>query len=147
MKLMRGDMGVSQPFDSLSWYSTLIVLILPRWGCHGRVVRAGHCSAQDPVDSPIASERMLLTYYGQHQPCCHHTPLREHARAKRDKARRYVRCLPAFVGCDFNRFLNDLMDSIYAMNGKSVEVDNTDAEGRLILSGQHHLNLFLWLFN
>ena len=26
-------------------------------------------------------------------------------------------------------------DSIYAMNGKSVEVDNTDAEGRLILSG------------
>jgi leucyl aminopeptidase len=28
-------------------------------------------------------------------------------------------------------------DSIYAMNGKSVEVDNTDAEGRLILSGAH----------
>ena len=28
-----------------------------------------------------------------------------------------------------------LDDSIYAMNGKSVEVDNTDAEGRLILSG------------
>ena len=26
-------------------------------------------------------------------------------------------------------------DSIYAMNGKSVEVDNTDAEGRLVLSG------------
>jgi aminopeptidase len=25
--------------------------------------------------------------------------------------------------------------SIYAMNGKSVEVDNTDAEGRLVLSG------------
>ena len=32
---------------------------------------------------------------------------------------------------------NELMtiDSIYAMNGKSVEVDNTDAEGRLVLSG------------
>jgi leucyl aminopeptidase len=29
------------------------------------------------------------------------------------------------------------MDSIYAMNGKSVEVDNTDAEGRLILSGSY----------
>ena len=26
-------------------------------------------------------------------------------------------------------------DSVYAMNGKSVEVDNTDAEGRLVLSG------------
>ena len=26
-------------------------------------------------------------------------------------------------------------NSIYAMNGKSVEVDNTDAEGRLVLSG------------
>lgn len=24
--------------------------------------------------------------------------------------------------------------SVYAMNGKSVEVDNTDAEGRLVLS-------------
>ena len=30
---------------------------------------------------------------------------------------------------------NDFSDSIYAMNGKSVEVDNTDAEGRLVLSG------------
>ena len=28
-----------------------------------------------------------------------------------------------------------MTDSIYAMNGKSVEVDNTDAEGRLVLSG------------
>ena len=28
------------------------------------------------------------------------------------------------------------MHSIYAMNGKSVEIDNTDAEGRLILSGR-----------
>ena len=27
------------------------------------------------------------------------------------------------------------IDSIYAMNGKSIEVDNTDAEGRLVLSG------------
>ena len=26
-------------------------------------------------------------------------------------------------------------DSIYAMNGKTVEIDNTDAEGRLILAG------------
>lgn len=25
--------------------------------------------------------------------------------------------------------------SVYAMNGKSVEIDNTDAEGRLVLSG------------
>ncbi|KAG2742494.1 Zn-dependent exopeptidase [Suillus brevipes Sb2] len=28
-------------------------------------------------------------------------------------------------------------DVIYAMNGKSVEVDNTDAEGRLVLAGAH----------
>lgn len=28
----------------------------------------------------------------------------------------------------------EVVDSIYAMNGKSVEIDNTDAEGRLILS-------------
>lgn len=26
--------------------------------------------------------------------------------------------------------------SIYAMNGKSVEIDNTDAEGRLVLAGE-----------
>lgn len=25
---------------------------------------------------------------------------------------------------------------VYAMNGKSVEIDNTDAEGRLILAGE-----------
>jgi len=25
--------------------------------------------------------------------------------------------------------------SVYAMNGKSVEIDNTDAEGRLVLAG------------
>ena len=25
---------------------------------------------------------------------------------------------------------------VYAMNGKSVEIDNTDAEGRLVLSGE-----------
>lgn len=39
-----------------------------------------------------------------------------------------------------NPYLHDLeallaLYSIYAMNGKTVEVDNTDAEGRLILSG------------
>jgi aminopeptidase len=35
------------------------------------------------------------------------------------------------------------MGSIYAMNGKSVEIDNTDAEGRLILSGLYNLSLLL----
>ena len=33
----------------------------------------------------------------------------------------------------------DGLPSVYTMNGKSVEVDNTDAEGRLILSGTHLL--------
>jgi len=28
-------------------------------------------------------------------------------------------------------------DVITAMNGKTVEVDNTDAEGRLVLSGEY----------
>ena len=32
------------------------------------------------------------------------------------------------------------LPSIYAMNGKSVEVDNTDAEGRLVLSGEPSLD-------
>ena len=27
------------------------------------------------------------------------------------------------------------IDSIYAMNGKSIEVEDTDAEGRMVLSG------------
>jgi hypothetical protein len=36
------------------------------------------------------------------------------------------------------------MDSIYAMNGKSVEVDNTDAEGRLILSGAYSMSFLMW---
>lgn len=31
--------------------------------------------------------------------------------------------------------------SVYAMNGKSVQIDNTDAEGRLILAGKpRHAN-------
>jgi hypothetical protein len=34
--------------------------------------------------------------------------------------------------------INDLL-SVYAMNGKSVEIDNTDAEGRLVLAGNLHL--------
>jgi hypothetical protein len=29
----------------------------------------------------------------------------------------------------------DSMISVYAMNGKSVEIDSADAEGRLVLSG------------
>ena len=36
-------------------------------------------------------------------------------------------------------------DSIYAMNGKSVEVDNTDAEGRLVLLGMTPFSDILWL--
>ena len=36
-------------------------------------------------------------------------------------------------------------DSIYAMNGKTVEVDNTDAEGRLVLSGMIPFSDILWL--
>jgi hypothetical protein len=35
----------------------------------------------------------------------------------------------------FSAESNDGDKRIYAMNGKSVEVDNTDAEGRLVLSG------------
>ena len=40
----------------------------------------------------------------------------------------------------------DLMtiDSVYAMNGKSVEVDDTDAEGRLVLSGVFPFSDILW---
>lgn len=30
--------------------------------------------------------------------------------------------------------------SVYAMNGKSVQIDNTDAEGRLILAGEPRSN-------
>ena len=36
------------------------------------------------------------------------------------------------------------IDSIYAMNGKSIEVDNTDAEGRLVLSGMIPFSDILW---
>ena len=32
---------------------------------------------------------------------------------------------------------------IYAMYGKFVEVDDTDAEGRLVLAGEYHFNCFL----
>lgn len=28
--------------------------------------------------------------------------------------------------------------SVYAMNGKSIEIDNTDAEGRLVLAGMSY---------
>ena len=30
------------------------------------------------------------------------------------------------------------LDRVYAMNGKSIEVDNTDAEGRLVLAGANY---------
>lgn len=30
------------------------------------------------------------------------------------------------------------------MNGKSVQIDNTDAEGRLILAGKHIYAMFRW---
>ena len=36
------------------------------------------------------------------------------------------------------------IDSVYAMNGKSVEVDDTDAEGRLVLSGVIPFSDILW---
>ena len=36
-------------------------------------------------------------------------------------------------------------NSIYAMNGKSIEVDSTDAEGRLVLSGMIPLSGIMWL--
>ena len=36
------------------------------------------------------------------------------------------------------------IDSIYAMNGKSVEVEDTDAEGRLVLSGMIPFFGILW---
>ena len=36
------------------------------------------------------------------------------------------------------------IDSIYAMNGKSVKVDDTDAEGRLVLSGVIPFSGILW---
>lgn len=39
------------------------------------------------------------------------------------------------------------MNSIYAMNGKSVEVDNTDAEGRLILSGEYSFDWWMSIVN
>ena len=34
--------------------------------------------------------------------------------------------------------------SIYAMNGKSIEVEDTDAEGRLVLSGMIPISGILW---
>lgn len=39
----------------------------------------------------------------------------------------------------------DSLPSIYAMNGKSVEVDNTDAEGRLVLSGMKPAGIRLFV--
>jgi Cytosol aminopeptidase family, catalytic domain len=39
------------------------------------------------------------------------------------------------------------LHSVYAMNGKSVEIDNTDAEGRLILSGEGSIHRCLLLIS
>ena len=38
-----------------------------------------------------------------------------------------------FSTFDYRKIMT--IDSIYAMNGKSVEVEDTDGEGRLVLSG------------
>lgn len=51
--------------------------------------------------------------------------------AKRYETRRYVRQSPPLFSYSF---CLSLVFSIYAMNGKSIEVDNTDAEGRLVLA-------------
>lgn len=39
---------------------------------------------------------------------------------------------------DFAHTSEFSLSSVYAMNGKTVEIDNTDAEGRLVLSGMLH---------
>lgn len=33
------------------------------------------------------------------------------------------------------------VSSVYAMNGKTIEVDNTDAEGRLVLAGMSSIQI------
>ena len=43
----------------------------------------------------------------------------------------------------FSLEIDALTDSVYAMNGKTVEIDNTDAEGRLILAGMLQINTTL----
>ena len=43
----------------------------------------------------------------------------------------------------FSNFVNRPSNRIYAMNGKSVEVDNTGAEGRLVLAGVYRFQLII----
>jgi len=66
----------------------------------------------------------------KHQPRRQHPFDRKHAWTQCHQTRRHVCFLSSF-----NQLICSRLEfSIYAMNGKSVEVDNTDAEGRLVLS-------------
>jgi hypothetical protein len=128
MKLMRGDMGECWPFAGLA--RELIEIC--RWCRGGCVGGSCHCEAPSSVRPRAISDlkrrittssvstslwsplyvKICLGQVRINLATCKHT-------------------FWTFLSTELNRVF-----SVYAMNGKSVEIDNTDAEGRLILSGE-----------
>ena len=109
--------------------------VIYRRRCSGCLCGPCNCTTSPPVRSSIRDypRRMCMTY-----PLISvSTSSWRHlfARTCPDPARASLEiCGSLFLG----HFLQPVQTAhrIYAMNGKSVEIDNTDAEGRLILSGE-----------
>ena len=90
-----------------------------------------------PAHDPSSPLLTLLFLAPQDQPGDRDASHREPARPHRHETRRHV-CTFTTPRIARRRVCAEGVRrfcSIYAMNGKTVEVDNTDAEGRLILSG------------
>ena len=109
-------------------------LTTDRGGGNRRCFDVGHCKAQTAV-------RFLTHTYIQHiltinifrmnavavTPLCENLP----GPSANKPGDVYVQVYITFS----DRLSHVFLLSVYAMNGKSVEIDNTDAEGRLVLAG------------
>lgn len=82
----------------------------------------------------IGSLPVLLMSFARLQckPRCTHAAHGEPPRTNSEQAGGHV---SSFYQTTYTLDVLILQLSVYAMNGKSIEIDNTDAEGRLILSG------------
>jgi hypothetical protein len=137
MKLMRGDMGMTisllpSPSDSpvtLGGAATVLA------------AASAIMSLQIPYVSQekhVATSLSDFVAWIQNQSGRAHSSHGEHAKWKRRKTRRYVRLYDCLL-CLYK--LTRPVIRVRARNGKTIEIDNTDAEGRLILAGAFNFQM------
>ena len=132
MKLMRGDMGTCRTSDT---DAPCAHVSLASWGCDRIRDRARYRQAPGPVRAypPVHCARTHTA-----RVCSINlivlTPLTENlpGPTANKPGDTYVYSYSS-ISASRSRMS---YCSVYAMNGKSIEIDNTDAEGRLVLSGK-----------